>query len=235
MSIFGRKKKMNEQDFNNEEILEEILGETAESPVDDERRFNEEDKKTKTDGKDEKVEKTRSAEVINLEKQLNEARTRYESAETKLVDVQKRFDQAKNNLEKETAEMRGRLTKTIEDRAKQGQFNFLTTLLPVLDNLNLAITASEQDASFEHLLNGVKGTARSFEQALMSVGVEPIQAIGADFNPELHEAVDMVAAEPENDDKITAEYARGYKFGEKLLRPAKVQVGKAMAQQAKGE
>ncbi len=73
MSIFGRKKKMNEQDFNNEEILEEILGETAESPVDDERRFNEEDKKTKTDGKDEKVEKTRSAEVINLEKQLNEA------------------------------------------------------------------------------------------------------------------------------------------------------------------
>ncbi len=223
---------MNEQDFNNEEFLEE---ETAEIPANDERRFDEEDKKTKVAGKDEKVEKTKSAEIINLEKQVNDARSRYEAAETKLVDVQKRFDQAKNNLEKETAEMRQRLTKTIEDRAKQGQFNFLTTLLPVLDNLNLAIAASEQDSSFEHLLSGVKGTARSFEQALMSVGVEPIQAIDADFNPELHEAVDMVSVEPENDDKITAEYACGYKFGEKLLRPAKVQVGKAMAQQAKGE
>ncbi|MDQ3181451.1 MAG: nucleotide exchange factor GrpE [Acidobacteriota bacterium] len=218
---------MNEQDFNSEEFLEE---ETAETTANGERRFDEEIKKTKVEVKDEKTGKSKPAEIINLEKQLNEARARYEAAETKLVDVQKRFDQAKNNLEKETAEMRQRLLKTLEDRAKQGQFNFLTTLLPVLDNLNLAITASEQDSSFEHLLSGVKGTARSFEQALMSVGVEPIQAIGADFNPELHEAVDMVAAEPENDDKITAEYARGYKFGEKLLRPAKVQVGKAMAQ-----
>ncbi|MBA3631733.1 MAG: nucleotide exchange factor GrpE [Acidobacteria bacterium] len=217
---------MNEQDFNNEEIIEE---ETAESPVNDKRRFDEEGERLKTD---EKPEKTKSAEVISLEKQLNEARARYETAETKLVDVQRRFDQAKNNLERETAEMRQRLTKTLEDRAKQGQFNFLTTLLPVLDNLNLAINASEQDSSFEHLLSGVKGTARSFEQALISVGVEPIQAVGAEFNPELHEAVDMIAVEPENDGKITAEYARGYKFGEKLLRPAKVQVGKAMTQQA---
>ena len=224
---------MNEQDFNNEEILEEILEETAEIPADGKRRIDEET--TKVDGNDKKVEKTKSAEVINLEKQLNEARARYEAAETKLVDVQKRFDQAKNNLEKETAEMRQRLMKTLEERAKQGQFNFLTTLLPVLDNLNLAITASEQDSSFEHLVHGVKGTARSFELALTSVGVEPLQAVGEKFNPELHEAVDIIATEPENDDKITAEYARGYKFGEKLLRPAKVQVGKAMAQQAKGE
>ena len=226
---------MNEKDFNNEEVSEEILEETAENPADYERRFDREDLKTKVDVGNPKTEKLKPAEVANLEKQLGEARARYEAAEAKLVDVQKRFDQAKNNLEKETAEMRGRLTKTIEDRAKQGQFNFLTTLLPVLDNLNLAIAASEQDSSFEHLLSGVKGTARSFEQALMSVGVEPIQAVGAAFNPELHEAVDMIAVDLENDGKITAEYARGYKFGEKLLRPAKVQVGKGLAQQAKGE
>ena len=138
-------------------------------------------------------------------------------------------------MERETAEMRQRLMKTLEDRAKQGQFNFLTTLLPVLDNLNLAVSASEKDSSFEHLLEGVKGTARSFEQALLSVGVEPIAATGADFNPELHEAVDMIPVEPEADDKITTEYSRGYKFGDKLLRPAKVQVGKANAKKANAE
>ena len=179
-----------------------------------------------------KGEKSILPEVIKLQNELKDERTRREAAEAKLVGVQTRFDEVKTQMERETQEMRGRLMKTLEERAKQGQFNFLTTLLPVLDNLNLGISASEKDASFDHLLSGVKGTARSFEQALMSVGVEPIPAVGLKFDPELHEAVDIVAVEPESDDKITAEYARGYKFGDKLLRPAKVQVGKAMAQSA---
>jgi len=42
----------------------------------------------------------------------------------------------------------------------------------------------------------------------------------------------MVAVEPEDDGRITAEYSRGYRFGDRLLRPARVQVGKAMAQTA---
>ena len=132
-------------------------------------------------------------------------------------------------MERETAEMRQRLMKTLEDRAKQGQFNFLTTLLPVLDNLNLGIKASETDSSFEHLLSGVKGTARSFEQALTNVGVETIQAVGADFNPELHEAVEMIETNAENEDKIVGEFSRGYKFGDRLLRPSRVQVGKSIS------
>ena len=121
------------------------------------------------------------------------------------------------------------MQKTLEDRAKQGQFNFLTTLLPVLDNLNLAIGHAEKDSSLEHLLGAVKGTARSFEQALLSVGVEAIPSIGAEFNPELHEAIDMTETDAENDGRITSEYSRGYKLGERLLRPARVQVGKSVA------
>lgn len=225
MSWFN-KKKMNEQDFNEEEIFD---GEAEDVFVDDKRRFDEAGDRIRDD---KKAEKTKSPEVVKLENELKDERTRRESAEAKLVGVQKKFDDIKSQMERETAEMRQRLMKTLEDRAKQGQFNFLTTLLPVLDNLNLAISASETDASFEHLLEGVKGTARSFEQALTSVGVEPIASIDASFNPELHEAVDMIPVESENDDKITAEYSRGYKFGDKLLRPARVQVGKAMAQRA---
>ena len=76
------------------------------------------------------------------------------------------------------------------------------------------------------------GTARSFERALIDVGVEPVDSVGADFDPEIHEAVDMVAVDAENDGKIIAEYARGYRFGDKLLRPARVQVGRAMADSA---
>jgi molecular chaperone GrpE len=225
MSWFN-KKTMSEQDFKDEEIFEENA---EDIPFGDNRRFNEAGETVRDDKKGEKI---KSSEVIKLENELKDERTRRESAEAKLVGVQKKFDDIKSQMERETAEMRQRLMKTLEDRAKQGQFNFLTTLLPVLDNLNLAINASETDASFEHLLEGVKGTARSFEQALTSVGVEPVASVGADFNPELHEAVDMIPVESDQDDKITAEYSRGYKFGERLLRPARVQVGKAKAQSA---
>jgi molecular chaperone GrpE len=218
------KKKMSEQDFNEEEIFEENGEEVPNEEADESKNVNSKQEKSK--------ESTKPAREIELENKLREEIARREAAEGKLVGVQAKFDEANAQRERETQEMRERMRKTLEDRAKQGQFNFLTTLLPVLDNLNRAIVASESDASFEHLLDGVKGTARSFEQALMSVGVEPVVSIGSDFNPELHEAVDMVETEPDNDGKITAEYARGYKFGERLLRPARVQVGKAMAQKA---
>jgi len=231
MNNWFRSKKMNEQDFNEEEILD---GQAEEISGSGKRGFdNETDEKIDMNfGEEKSKEPTKSAREKELETRLKTETTRREAAESKLVGVQAKFEELKTQMERETQEMRQRLMKTLEDRAKQGQFNFLTTLLPVLDNLNLAVSASEKDSSFEHLLEGVKGTARSFEQALISVGVEPIASVGLDFNPELHEAVDMMAVEPEEDEKVTAEYSRGYKFGDKLLRPAKVQVGKARAQSA---
>lgn len=224
-----KKKKMNGPEFNNEEFAEET-GE--EIPVNDKRRFNDKGEWVKPDAETPK-EAVRSALEIELDAKLKAETERRQAAESKLVGVQAKFDEAKTQIERETSEMRQRMMKTLEDRAKQAQFGFLTTLLPVLDNLNLAVAASETDPSLDHLREGVKGTARSFEQALVSVGVEPIVSVGAKFDPELHEAVDMVPVESEEDDgMIVTEYARGYKFGERLLRPARVQVGKSMAQTA---
>lgn len=214
MSWF-KKKKMNEENINNEEEVK----------VEDKRRFNSEGDKVKVEV-EEKKEPVKSAEVIKLETELKAEKERREAAEAKLVGVQAKFEEAKSSLEKETQEMRERLRKTLEDRAKQAQSNFIATLLPVLDNLNLAIEHAEKDSSLENLIGGVKGTARSFENALREVGVEAVASVGVDFNPELHEAIDMVTVDAEDDGKITSEYQRGYKFGDKLLRPAKVQVGK---------
>ena len=173
------------------------------------------------------TEPVRPAAEIALEAKLKAETERREAAETKLVGVQAKFEEAKSNLERETREMRERLKKTLEAKANQDQFNFLTTLLPVLDNLNLAVAASETDTDASHLRNGVIGTARSFEQALISVGVEPVVSVGVTFNPEVHQAIDTVDVDAETDDTVTKEYSRGYKFGVQLLRPAKVQVGKA--------
>lgn len=219
---------MNENEPTNEEFLED---ETQRMPFADKRRFNEQGERIADNGEASK-EPLRSATEIDLEQKLKVETDRREAAEAKLIGVQAKFEEAKAGLEKETSDMRARLMKTLEDRAKQGQFNFLTTLLPVLDNLNLAIAASEKDSSADVLLGGVKGTARSFEQALLSVGVEAVPSIGSDFNPEIHEAIDTAIVEAHQDGKVTAEYSRGYKLADRLLRPAKVQVGKSMAQSA---
>lgn len=204
----------------------------GEIPVMDKRRFNSKGERNDDAAADEPSVPAKSASEIALEANLKTETERREAAEAKLVGVQAKFDEAKAALERETAEMRERLKKTLEDKAKAGQFNFLTTLLPVLDNLNLAVAASETDPDIAHLRGGVIGTARSFERALFDVGVEPVASIGEKFDPELHEAVDMAPVDADQDGLITAEYARGYRFGGKLLRPARVQVGKAMATSA---
>lgn len=213
--------------MNDEEITIDESGDEK-IPVTDKRRFNADGEMIIEDEKP--AEPARSTAEIALEAKLKTETERRKAAESKLVGVQAKFEEAKANLERETSEMRARLMKTLEDRGKQAQFNFLTTLLPVLDNLNLAVAASETDPSVEHLRNGVVGTARSFERALIDVGVEPIDSVGVPFDPEIHEAVDTFATDAENDGKIVAEYARGYRFAGKLLRPARVQVGKAVAE-----
>ncbi len=216
------KKKMSEEINNNSEIINE-----DEIRFEDKRRFNTEGDRVTVEF-EESAEPFKSFEIIKLETDLKAETERRQAAESKLVGVQIKFDEEKLRLEKETTEMRQRLMKTLEERAKQGQSNFISTLLPVLDNLTLGIEHAEKDSSFEKLIGGVKGTARSFENALREVGVEQIPAIGTKFDPLLHEAIDMVEVDAEKDGEVVGEFQRGYKFGEKLLRPAKVQVGKGV-------
>ena len=211
-----------------QEKVEEFDEFDGKIPVMDKRRFNADGSRT-AEGEAaaaNPAEAVKSAAEAALELQLKAEIERREAAEAKLIGVQAKFDEAKAAIEKETQEMRDRMKRSLEDRATQAQFNFLTTLLPVLDTLNLAVTAGETDPSVEHLRDGVVGTARLFEQALGSVGVEPIPAVGEVFDPELHEAVDMIPVGPEDVGKVIQEYGRGYKLNGKLLRPARVQVGK---------
>lgn len=221
---------MNQNDpFNGKAVDDEPV----KIPVNDRRRVTEDG--IREDFADEPATPNtpqKSARETELENHLKVEVERREAAEAKLVGVQSKFEEAKNNLERETAEMRSRLKKTLEDRAKQSHIDFLATLLPVLDNLNRAIEASEQDPSLDNLRDGVKGTARSFEQALMSVGVEAVPSVGSQFDPELHEAIDVAEVDSDQDGAITAEYSRGYKLGDRLLRPARVQVGRGRAQSA---
>ncbi|MBD0372853.1 MAG: nucleotide exchange factor GrpE [Pyrinomonadaceae bacterium] len=161
-----------------------------------------------------------------------EARTR--AAEQKVADVQSRFEQLRAQMQRETDETRQRLNRAADERARREKADFISALLPVADNLQRAIQAAEQGGSLDSLLDGVRGTLNNFESALITSGVEPLEAIGQQFDPEQHEAVDTIEVEPERDGLVTAEYSRGYKMGDRLIRPARVQVGRSQGEGAKG-
>ncbi|HEV2765741.1 MAG TPA: nucleotide exchange factor GrpE [Pyrinomonadaceae bacterium] len=163
-----------------------------------------------------------------------EARTR--AAEQKAQDVQSRFEQVRAELRRETDQTRQRLARVADERVAREKANFIAALLPVADNLQRALDAAQAGGPTDALLDGLRGTLSGFESALASAGVEPVPSVGEPFDPEIHEAVDTTDVEPERDGRVTAEYSRGYRIGGQLLRPARVQVGRARedAQEAVG-
>lgn len=223
MAIF-RRKKMEYKEATSEEAMKEEQAE--EIRVTDKRRFTPDSEPLVVE--ESATEKRVDPKIEKQNEYVRQLETARETADRKLIEVQARFDELRTRLEREAAETRQRLNKTAEERIKREKAEFIATLLPVLDNLHRAIEAG-QTGTLESLLDGVRGTANGFENALMNVGVEPVVSIGAVFDPELHEAVDTVEVETEKDGRITNEYARGYKLGDRLLRPARVQVGYAKA------
>ena len=164
---------------------------------------------------------------------VEELEARTKAAEKQVQEVQSRFDQLRQQLQRETDETRQRLNRSADERATNEKAKFIAALLPALDNLNRAIeAAANADASRESILEGIRSTAANFEAALTSAGVEPIQSVGEEFNPELHEAVDTGETSGEMDGRVLEEYSRGFRIGDRLLRPARVKVGRATEQSA---
>jgi len=159
---------------------------------------------------------------------VEELETRTKAAERQVQEVQARFDQLRQQLQRETDETRQRLNRSADERAAGEKAKFIASLLPALDNLNRA--AASANASRETILEGIRSIATTFEAALTSAGVEPIQSVGEDFNPELHEAVDTEETGSEMDGKVIEEYSRGFRMGDRLLRPARVKVGRSSGQ-----
>ena len=164
---------------------------------------------------------------------VEELEARTKTAEQKLLEVQSRFDQLKQQLQRETDETRQRLNRSADERAANEKAKFISSLLPVMDDLDRAVQAANDNTSADSLLQGIRGIATRFQNALASAGVEPISAIGETFDPELHEAVDTADTNPEMDGKVIDEYGRGFRLGERLLRPVRVKVGRSRQHQTR--
>jgi len=172
-------------------------------------------------------------ETLNLKPTyVEELEARTKAAEQSAQDLKSRFDQLKVRLQQETDETRQRLNRAADERAERGKIDFITNLLPVLDNLERATEAADSGGTLEQVTAGVRQTAESFKSALAAAGIEAVPALGELFDPELHEAVETAEVDPDQEGKVIAEYARGYRVGDRLLRPSRVKVGRA-AEKAK--
>ena len=98
-------------------------------------------------------------------------------------------------------------------------------ILPVLDDMERAIAASEKSEDINALREGEKLIYNKFVDIMRQKGVVEIEALDAEFNPDLHEAVARFAAGEEKSGKVIDVVQRGYKQGEQVLRYTKVVVG----------
>lgn len=194
-------------------------GDEAELRVTDRRRILLDD--------DETSDREADAEVPSLKPSfVEELEARTKAAEQKTLEVQSRFEQLRRQLQSETDETRQRLNRAADERAQREKADFIAGLLPVLDNLQRATEAAETGSSAEVIAEGIRRTASSFENALAAAGVEPIDAVGEMFDPELHDAIETVEVAAEDEGRVVAEHTRGYRIGARLLRPARVKVGR---------
>lgn len=149
---------------------------------------------------------TKIKEADELKKQVEDCENKYKRA---LADYQ--------NLEKRSIEQR-------KEWIKSANRDLLLRLLPVLDTLILA-SQHVQD-------QGVAASIKQFEDVLKSEGVEKIEVVGQLFDPQTMECVvtkevDPTAASGQEEGKVLEELQAGYVFYDRILRPAKVKVGKA--------
>jgi molecular chaperone GrpE len=143
-------------------------------------------------------------------------------------------DEFKDLLLRKSAEFenyRRRNEKERRDLVEFANADLLGDILPLLDNLERAIgSASETQntgdpaAALEAYRAGIDLIRRQFVELLRKKGVTPIEALGTDFDPHLHQAVTRDTSDAHREGEVMAELQRGYKLGDRLLRPAMVKV-----------
>ena len=95
--------------------------------------------------------------------------------------------------------------------------------MPTIDSFERALKVGGDSSDFR---SGVELIYRQLQDALQKAGVQPIAAVGQAFDPRLHEAIEMVDTAAVPDHQVMEELQRGYKYKERMLRPAMVKVAR---------
>ena len=161
-----------------------------------------------------------SAEAEHVEEDRETLRQERDESKDRLLRLAAEFENYKKRMERERD--------TIIRYAGE---NILRELLSTLDNLDRALeqgTADSEDAQakLDGMVEGVDLTRKGLLSTLEKFEVVPLESVGQEFNPNEHEALTMEASDDVPANHVLQEFAKGYRFRDRLLRPAKVVVSK---------
>ncbi|MCA9876810.1 MAG: nucleotide exchange factor GrpE [Thermomicrobiales bacterium] len=145
------------------------------------------------------------------------------SAELEAITAER--DRYLDQLQRTTAEYANYRRRTEQDRERQrlaANEQLLREFVPVLDDLQRGLTAIPDNSETTSMVGGLRLVEQKFLNMLRKHGVTPIEALGAPFDPSVHEAVEM---DPAGGDTVVSVYQPGYRLGDDVLRPAMVKVG----------
>ncbi|QGY41685.1 nucleotide exchange factor GrpE [Pseudodesulfovibrio cashew] len=180
------------------------------------------------------------AEDVETEDAVEEMETEVSLSQEELValckesvcpgcDVYKEAEGVRLRALADSENVKKRLQREADEMRKYAGESILADLLPILDNLDLALAHTDNlDAACKNFVIGVDMTRKLFLDAVKGHGLERVEAVrGGDFNPEIHEAVGTVEDGELSDNQIAQIVQGGYFLKGRLLRPAKVMVNKA--------
>jgi molecular chaperone GrpE len=158
-------------------------------------------------------EPSAAKDAASPEAELEKVRAERATYLDRLARLQAEFDNFRKRNAKEQQEYR---EYALAEALKQ--------LLPILDSLDRAVKTDA--ASLQDFQAGIELIDKQFHDALAKLGVQPIVTEGAAFDPNLHQAVQMVDTDDAEDNHVLDELQRGYKLKDRLLRPAMVRVAR---------
>lgn len=173
-------------------------------------------------GKNGKAEE-QTTQALDIDHELPPAEEAGQEA-AELVRLQQERDALLDRLARLQAEFdnaRKRTAKEQQDFREYALADALKSLLPIVDSFDRALSTSESGPEFK---KGVELINRQFHDTLGKLGLQPVEAKGQTFDPNLHQAVQMVETEDHPDHQVIDELQRGYKLRDRLLRPAMVRV-----------
>ena len=145
-----------------------------------------------------------------LQQEADRYRAERDQLTDRLARLQAEFENARKREARERADFR--------DFAVSGA---VEQVLPVLDNFHLALGSS---GSIEQLRTGIELIVKQMEEVLRSLNVQPVESVGARFDPRVHEALESVDRSDLPDHQVFEEVRRGYRIRDRLLRPALVRI-----------
>ena len=182
--------------------------------------------------KKEKKEKVFTEEEAKNEKPSEEKAEEVKEENAEADEKAKEVEKLKKELEAskeahmrtlaEYDNFRKRTQKEKDAIYSESKANILTQLLPVIDNFDRA--AMNSDADYESYKKGVEMMFNGFLDTMKKLGVEPFGEKGEQFDPNFHNAVMHCEDEELEENVITDVFSKGYKLGDKVLRPAMVKV-----------